>query len=186
MTTTISGPTSFRDLIEHLSGDYDANGRDLSRPGFRAMVVQRVGAYRRNVANPVLRKALGLVYRVGHRTVRNRYGIEIHATTAVGRRCFIAHQNGIVVHEWATIGDDCKIRHGVTIGQLSGTSGRPGAPTIGDRVEIGVGAVVVGPVHIGDDACIGPNAVVLRDVPAGGTVMGPPAKVIAASAPADA
>lgn len=183
MTGRASGPTSFAELVDHVRGDFDANGRDASRPGFRAMVVQRVGAYRRHVSNPLVRKPLGLLYRFGHRYVRNRYGIEIHATTRVGRRCFIAHQSAIVVHEWATIGDDCKLRQGVTIGQVSGTAARDGAPSIGDRVEIGVGAVIIGPVTVGDDVQIGPNAVVLRDVPSGATVMGPPAKVISTPPP---
>lgn len=182
MNEARSGPTSFAELVEHVRGDFVANGRDVSRPGFRAMVVQRIGAYRRNVANPVARKPLGLVYRLGHRFVRNRYGIEIHATTRVGRRCHLAHQSAIVIHEHATIGDDCMIRQGVTLGQISGTAERDGAPTLGDRVEVGVGAVLIGPIRVGDDARIGPNAVVMRDVPAGATVMGPPAKVIGAAA----
>lgn len=177
-----TGPQSFKDLVDHVRGDLAVNENDTSRPGFRAMVVQRVGAWRRTIENPVLRKPVGLAYRAGHRFVRNRYGIEIHGTTSVGRRCRIAHQNGIVIHEWATIGDDCLIRQGVTIGQVSGTADRAGAPTIGDRVEIGAGAMVIGPVTIGDDARIGPHAVVLRDVPDGATAMGPPAKVIAADA----
>lgn len=175
---TGSGPQTFAELVEYLKGDYRANGSEMSRPGFRAMAVQRVGAYRRHLDSPVARKPLGLLYGVAHRYVRNRYGIEVHATTAVGRRCFIAHQSGIVVHEDAVIGDDCKIRQCVTIGQISGSGERPGAPTIGDRVEIGAGAVVIGPITVGDDAVIGPNAVVLRDVPSGAVVSGPPARAL--------
>jgi serine O-acetyltransferase len=173
-----AGPRTASELLQHLRDDYRANGSNLSRPGFRAMAVQRLGAYRRNVSSPLLRKPLGLTYRLAHRYVRNHYGIEIHATTQIGRRCFIAHQNGIVVHEWAVIGDDCLIRQGVTIGQVAGTADRPGAPILGDRVEVGVGAVIIGPVTIGDDVLVGPNAVVVRDVPAGSVVMGPPARSI--------
>jgi serine O-acetyltransferase len=177
-----TGPRTVGELLEHVREDYEANGRDLSRPGFRAMAVQRLGAFRRNVGSPLARKPMGLTYRVLHKYVRNHYGIEIHATTTVGRRCVIAHQSGIVVHEEAVIGDDCKIRQGVTIGQVSGSGDRDGAPTIGDRVEIGVGAVVIGPITVGDDAMIGPNAVVVRDVPAGTVVMGPPARAVQAPA----
>ena len=46
---------------------------------------------------------------------------------------------------------------------------------IGDRVSIGAGAVVVGPVTVGDDARIGANATVVRDVPPGAVMLAPPA-----------
>lgn len=172
-------PATWSTVLQLVRGDYRANGSSLTRPGFRAMVVHRVGAHGRTLESRVARKAIRTVHGVAHRYVRNHYGIEVHATTVIGARCFIAHQHGIVIHERARIGEDCKIRQGVTIGQLSGTAARGGAPVIGDRVEIGAGAVVVGPVSVGDDVMIGPNAVVIRDVPAGASVMGPPAKIIA-------
>lgn len=172
------GPRDLRGLLDRVHDDYRANGRSLSRPGFRAMAVQRFGAYGLGLRNRVARKAVRTAYRAAHRYVRNHYGIEIHASTVIGERCFIAHQSGIVIHEHARIGSDCKIRQGVTIGQMSGTARRPGAPVLGDRVEVGAGAVVVGPVTIGDDVMIGPNAVVVRDVPSGSAVMGPPPKIV--------
>lgn len=172
-------PSSFAGVLRQIREDYTANGSSHARPGFRAMAVQRLGAYGRTIQDPRLRWIVGRLHRTAHRLVRNHYGIEVHATTRIGARCFIAHQGAIVIHEWATIGDDCKIRQGVTIGQLSGSANREGAPIIGNRVEIGVGAVVVGPVTLGDDAMIGPNAIVVRDVPAGASAMGPPARIVA-------
>ena len=38
-------------------------------------------------------------------------------------------------------------------------------PTIGNRVDIGCGACILGGVTVGDDCTIGANAVVIRDVP---------------------
>jgi serine O-acetyltransferase len=38
-------------------------------------------------------------------------------------------------------------------------------PTVGDRVVLGVGATVLGPVHIGAGARIGAHALVCHDVP---------------------
>ena len=49
-------------------------------------------------------------------------------------------------------------------------------PTIGDRVTIGSGAKVLGPITIGDDVKIGANAVVVKDVPNGDIAVGIPAK----------
>lgn len=46
------------------------------------------------------------------------------------------------------------------------------APRIGNRVYIGAGAKILGPLSIGDDAIVGANAVVTKDVPAGATVVG--------------
>ena len=68
------------------------------------------------------------------------------------------------------------LRHGVTIG-LKNTHQR-GAPRIGNRVDIGAGAKLLGPIRIGDDAVIGANAVVLQDVPAGALAVGIPARII--------
>jgi serine O-acetyltransferase len=50
-------------------------------------------------------------------------------------------------------------------------------PTIGDRVVIGAGAKILGPVYVGSDARIGANAVVVKDVPNGATAVGIPAVI---------
>lgn len=89
--------------------------------------------------------------------------------------------HGYVIIDGAVkIGRDCAINPWVTIG-LSG-SRRWGfdsrGPIIGDRVFIGTGAKVLGPITVGDGARIGANAVVIDDVPAGATVVGAPARVV--------
>lgn len=43
-------------------------------------------------------------------------GIEIHPGAKIGRRLLIDHGMGIVIGETATIGNDCTIYHGVTLG----------------------------------------------------------------------
>ena len=73
------------------------------------------------------------------------------------------------------------LRQGVTLG-LRRTNER-GAPRIGNRVDIGAGAKVLGPVRIGDGAVIGANAVVLDDVPAGAVAVGIPARIVRHSSP---
>ncbi|MFV0457176.1 MAG: serine O-acetyltransferase EpsC [Actinomycetales bacterium] len=103
-------------------------------------------------------------------------GVEIHPGAQIGRRFFIDHGMGVVIGETTDVGDDVMLYHGVTLG------GRALArvkrhPSVGDRVTIGAGARVLGPVIIGADAQVGANSVVVKDVPAGGVVVGVPGTV---------
>ncbi|SDU82572.1 serine O-acetyltransferase EpsC [Arcanobacterium phocae] len=107
--------------------------------------------------------------------VRTFTGIEIHPGAELGRRLFIDHGMGVVIGETAEVGDDVVIFHGTTLGGVSMSEGKR-HPTVGDRVVIGSGAKVLGPITIGDDVAIGANAVVVKDVPAGNTAVGIPAK----------
>lgn len=101
-------------------------------------------------------------------------GIEIHPGASIGRRFFIDHGMGVVIGETAQIGDDCMIYHGVTLGGVSLKQVKR-HPTLGDRVTVGTGAKILGPVEIGDDSSVGANAVVVKDAPAGSIVVGIPA-----------
>jgi serine O-acetyltransferase len=103
-------------------------------------------------------------------------GIEIHPGAGIGRRFFIDHGMGVVIGETTEIGDDVMVYHGVTLGGRSLEKGKR-HPTIGDRVTIGAGAKILGPVHIGDDSAIGANAVVTQDVAPESTATGIPAVV---------
>ena len=104
-------------------------------------------------------------------------GIEIHPGAIIGRRFFIDHGMGVVIGETAIIGDDCTIYHGVTLG---GTSWKQGKrhPTLEDKVVIGAGAKILGPVTIGSNAKIGSNAVVVKDIPKNATAVGIPARLV--------
>ncbi|MGO2067573.1 serine O-acetyltransferase EpsC [Glutamicibacter arilaitensis] len=102
-------------------------------------------------------------------------GIEIHPGATIGRRFFIDHGMGIVIGETAEIGDDVMLYHGVTLGGRSLAKVKR-HPTIGDRVVIGAGAKVLGPITIGADSAIGANAVVVKDAPEGSIVTGIPAQ----------
>ncbi|WP_024793364.1 serine O-acetyltransferase EpsC [Tomitella biformata] len=102
-------------------------------------------------------------------------GIEIHPGAQIGRRLFIDHGMGVVIGETSEIGDDVMIYHGVTLGGRS-LARTKRHPTIGDRVTIGAGAKVLGPVVIGADSAIGANAVVTRDAPEDSILTGIPAQ----------
>lgn len=71
----------------------------------------------------------------------------------------------------AKVGADCTIFHQVTLG-VNGRKSLEVGPALGDRVSVGAGAKIIGPVRIGDDVTIGANAVITKDVPNGATVVG--------------
>ena len=102
------------------------------------------------------------------------WGIDLEYTVRLGRRVRIWHHGGMVIGARA-IGDDVHLRHNTTLGVLSRTN-LSGKPIIGHRVDIGVGACILGPVTVGDDAVIGANSVVIRDVRPGAVMMGVPAR----------
>jgi serine O-acetyltransferase len=104
-------------------------------------------------------------------------GIEIHPGAVIGRRLFIDHGMGVVIGETAVVGDDVTLYHGVTLGGTSWEKGRR-HPTLGDRVVVGAGAKILGPISIGADARIGSNAVVTQDIPPGATAVGVPARIL--------
>ena len=84
---------------------------------------------------------------------------------------------GIVIGETATVGTDCTIYHGVTLGG-TGKDINKRHPDIGNHVLIGCGAKVLGPITVGNNSKIGANAVVLNNIPPNTTVVGIPGKII--------
>jgi serine O-acetyltransferase len=104
-------------------------------------------------------------------------GIEIHPGAKIGRRCFIDHGAGIVIGETAEIGNDVLMYQG---SGLIGTSTKKEKrhPTVGNNVEIGAGAFIMGAITVGDGARIGAGSVVIRPVPPNVTVVGVPGKIV--------
>jgi serine O-acetyltransferase len=86
---------------------------------------------------------------------------------SIGPRLRIQHGHSTWI--MGTLGSDCLVRHNVTIGLHPSR----GAPTLGNRVEVGTGAVIFGRVLVGNDVQIGPNAVVDQDIPANSFVFSP-------------
>jgi serine O-acetyltransferase len=103
--------------------------------------------------------------------------IEIHPGATIGRRFFIDHGSGVVIGETAEIGEDVLLYQGVVLGGTSLNKGKR-HPTIGNKVVIGTGAVVLGAITVGDGAKIGSGSVVIKPVPAGATVVGIPGRVV--------
>ena len=114
--------------------------------------------------------------RVLSQAARGLTGIEIHPAAEIGERFFIDHGMGVVIGETAEVGDDVLMFHGVTLGGVSMNPGKR-HPTIGNNVQIGAGAKVLGPVTVEDGAKIGANAVLIKNVPQGHVAVGVPSRV---------
>lgn len=162
-------------MFNNLREDWNTYERDIWRQGLWVMCVYRFGNWRYGIRPAWLRRPFSLLYKLLRTTVQIATGIELPCEARVGRRLRIEHFGGIIVSGDAVIGDDVVIRQGVTIGLRQ--TGRRGAPNIGDRVDIGAGAKLLGDIKIGNDAVIGANAVVLCDVPPGALAVGVPALI---------
>lgn len=161
-------------LLPLLLEDYRTYDRNLFEPGFWAVAIHRFGNARMAVKFKLLRAPLTVFYRLLYTAMIWLWGIDLPYNTKLGRRVRIWHHGGIWIGA-RSIGDDVHIRHNTTLGILS-RKDLDGKPIIGDRVEIGLGASILGPVTVADDSVIGPNSIVIRDVPPGSVVMGVPAR----------
>jgi serine O-acetyltransferase len=139
------------------------------------MIVYRFGNWRYGIHNRVVRLPFSILYKFLKLLSEILTGIDLPCEAKLGRRFRIDHFGGIVISGDAVFGDDCVIRNGVTVGLRH--TGRRGAPAIGNRVDIGAGAKVLGDIKIGDDVAIGANAVVITDVPPNSIAVGVPAKI---------
>ena len=162
-------------MFENIRGDLRAYDGKFGAQGFWAMVVYRFGRWRYGVRPILLRKLMSLLYRMAFKSVQVITGIELPCEVELGRNFVIDHSGGIVISGYARFGDDCRIRTGVVVGLAR--VDEPGAPVIGDRVDIGAGAKVLGRIRVGSDVLIGANAVVIRDVPDQSIAAGVPAVV---------
>lgn len=104
-------------------------------------------------------------------------GIEIHPGAKIGRRFFIDHGAGVVIGETAEIGDDVLMYQGVVLGGTTLEKGKR-HPTIGNKVIIGSGAIILGAIDISDGVRIGSGSVVTKSVPPGATVVGVPGRIV--------
>jgi serine O-acetyltransferase len=128
----------------------------LTYPGVHAVWNYRISHW-------LWQRNIKLLARIFSNRARRRTGIEIHPGATIGRRFFIDHGIGVVIGETAQIGDDVMLYHNVTLGARRFATGKR-HPTIGDRVIIGAGAKILGPVNIADDARVSYNSVVIEDV----------------------
>ncbi len=160
-------------MYENIRADFRSYKGKWWEQGFWVMLVYRFGRWRYGVRPALLRKALSLIYKVAHKLIQIITGVDLPCEAQVGSNFIIDHFGGIIVSGHAKFGDNCRIRNGVSVGLRRVES--PCAPVIGNNVDIGAGAKLLGAITIGDNVLIGANAVVITDVPSNSIAIGVPA-----------
>jgi serine O-acetyltransferase len=146
----------------------------ILQPSYWAVAVYRFGRWTRRAPRIVAPFFHGL-YFFGYCTVRLATGIDIPRTAEFGPGLLIHHFGGIIIHPQSRIGARCTLRQGVTIG-----SRRDGEmpPQIGDDVEIGAYAQILGDIFVGSRTRVGALTLVLKDVQPDSTMVGIPARSV--------
>ena len=158
------GSSKIRLLIEYL----------ILSPGFKYTFFMRLCRFTRE--KKVL-LCVHVVLRLILRHYQFKYGICIPYDTQIGSGLYIGHYGGIVVNSAVTLGKNCNISQGVSIGATYGGN-HPGVPKVGDNVYIAPGAKIIGGITIGNHAAIGANSVVTSTIPENAVVVGVPGEVI--------
>ena len=149
----------------------------LTYPGVKAVFFHRI-------ANFFSVAKIDLIARIISQFSRFLTGIEIHPKAKIGKNLFIDHGMGVVIGETSEIGDNVTIYHNVTLGGVSPSINSNEQrnvkrhPTLEDKVVVGSGAQILGPIKIGKNSLIGSNAVVTKDVPEKSIMVGIPAKKV--------
>ena len=163
-------------LFNNIQADLATYDGSWSSQGFWVMLVYRFGRWRYTIKNSVIRKPFSLIYKLLYKLIQIVTGIELPCEVPVGANFRIDHFGDIIISGYASFGDNCVLRNGVTIG-LKNIEEKV-APRIGNNVNIGAGAKILGNITIGNNVDIGANAVVISTVPNNAIAVGVPAKII--------
>ena len=148
-------------------------------PSFQVMLAYRI-------ANPLWKMKAKFVSRFIMQFARWITNIEIHPGATIACGFFIDHGAGVVIGETAIIGRNVTLYQGVTLGGVLPAVDADQQrsvkrhPTLEDDVIVGSGAQILGPITVRRGARVGGNSVVTKDVPECATVVGVPARQVAA------
>ncbi len=140
----------------------------LCNPGVTAITIYRF-------ANVLARLQLPLLARMMMEIVHSETGIDIHPEATIGEGFSIDHGTGVVVGQTTTIGNNCSLYQGVTLGALRFERDDRGNllrgadhkrhPTLGDNVKVFANASVLGGnTSVGPNSMIGANVRLTRSV----------------------
>ncbi|NTU93335.1 MAG: serine acetyltransferase [Chlorobiaceae bacterium] len=163
-------------LFRNIRRDLATYEGKLGSQGFWVMAVYRFGRWRYTIRSGMLRKPFSFLYKTCFKIVQVLTGVELPCEVPVGANFRIEHFGDIVISGYASFGDNCIVRNGVTVG-LKNIEEKT-APRIGNNVNIGAGAKILGNITIGDNVDIGANAVVITSVPDNSLAVGVPARII--------
>jgi len=169
------------DILAAYRGDPAAT--DTNEVVFSYPATLAIGTYR--MAHTLLKLGVPLMPRIMTEHAHSLTGIDIHPGTHIGKGFFIDHGTGVVIGETATIGENCKLYQGVTLGALSFPHddegqiirGQKRHPTLQDEVVVYANATILGDITIGKGATVGGNIFLTKSVPAGCTVTGKQAEL---------
>lgn len=105
-------------------------------------------------------KVRALICKIKLYRIQNKYALHIPINTC-GRGLKIMHIGPVLMNGSVTVGKDCSF-HINTALVAGGTSDE--VPYLEDGVVVGIGAVVLGNVHVARNVAIGANAVVNKNV----------------------
>jgi serine acetyltransferase len=165
------------ELLSTLARDrarYQSVGGIRRNLGFWIVATHRLQKHVRSIPNPLLGLFLQTTCKAASLVWQSVWGVRLSEEATLGPGFILIHPRDVVIGA-ACIGEDCLVFHEVTI--EGGTVG----PHVGDRVDVYVGAKVLGDVQVGHDAKIGANCVVTTDLASGCTVVTAANRVISAA-----
>ena len=144
-----------------------------SYQAFRYLKAMRYCEYYTNNRNKnIFYKLLAKYYRLKQKRLGNIYRIKIDINIC-GPGVRLVHLNGGMRVAAKSIGENFTISTGCIVGR-----NRDKLPTIGNNVDVSVGAKIIGNVVVGNNVIVAPNSVVVKDVPDNCVVSGVPAVII--------
>lgn len=109
-----------------------------------------------------------------------KYGFQIPLSVSLGKGLAFPHFGNIVINSKVSIGNNCNILHGVTLGNVK-YGKHVGSPRIGNNVFIGPGSVIIGGINVGNNTLIVANSFVNVNIPDNCIAIGNPCKIISSS-----
>lgn len=145
--------------------------KGLRNPGFKYIYIVR------QLSTCTKYSPKWMLFSLLNRHYSYKYGFQIPTQTKIGKGFYIGHFGTLIINKDVILGDNCNVAPNTTIGETT-RGARKGSPTIGNRVWIGTGVVIVGKITIGSNVLIAPNTFLNVDVPDNSVVMGNPAQII--------